>query len=84
MDSSSLSIASDEIVKVDRLGREYKRPPGPKPQSPELIARHVIRVRLSTTEHSVACTIASVDETTLSDVIREALAEYASTRLRAS
>ena len=77
--SDDYCAASDTAI--DSLGRHYTRR-GPVPQPREVVAIQRVTIRLSSHEHETAHMVASADETTLSDVIREALAEYAARRLR--
>jgi hypothetical protein len=53
---------------------------GPRPQPRAFVASVVVFARLTPAEKVVVQSIASEDQTTISDVIRDALTEYARRR----
>lgn len=66
---------SDVEYRIDALGRPYTRR-GPKPQPRSVVARHFVKVRLTENERVGLVMLASEEECTLSEVMREALLRY--------
>lgn len=72
---------TSDTERIDALGRPYTRR-GPAPQPRHVIAAFSTTVKLTQTERELAVCIASEDETTVSDVMRESLRWYAEARRR--
>ena len=54
----------------------YSDKPGPDPQPCNRVASQLIRVRMTTAEREAVFMIASEEETTVSDIVREAIVLY--------
>lgn len=82
MRSDGYSIASDEDVRIDALGRAYRRPPGPVPQPREVVARHRIRFKVNDAERDLIVQMVNEDESTVTELMRDALELLAEERAR--
>jgi hypothetical protein len=75
--ASDHECGSDDTVSIDALGRRYTVKPGPKPSG---CVGPRVTVRLSVREWEFAKVLASEDETTLADILREGLQALANRR----
>jgi len=58
----------------------YSDKDGPRFQPPDRVASQIIRVRLTVAEREAVFMIASEEETTMSDIVREAIVLYSTLR----
>jgi predicted HicB family RNase H-like nuclease len=71
-----MSLYSDHDGRADSLGRIYHRAPGPKPQPRHVVATQAITVYVTPTERQRAQLIASEQQVSLSQLLRDALDHY--------
>jgi len=61
-------------VRVDRLGRRYSRPPGPKPR--EEVAYRILSIRVTEPEYAEIQEVAGENQCSINKLLRDALNTY--------